>query len=67
MRSNVNRLIKPDAKNAPANACRAGTPTTIIGGPIIIVRASVHPINRMPEPLSLSSTLAAVAYVGNDG
>lgn len=67
MRSNVNRLIKPDAKNAPANACRAGTPTTIIGGPIMIVRAIVQPTNRMPAPLSFSSTFAAVVYVGNDG
>jgi hypothetical protein len=60
MRSNVKIEIRPDAIAAPANACLADTPTIIIGGAIMIVRATVQPASRIPLPLSRSSTWAAV-------
>lgn len=66
MRSNVKIEMSPLAMAAPAKACLAGTPTTIIGGAIMIVRATVHPRSRIPEPLSRSRTRAAVRYVGRD-
>jgi hypothetical protein len=56
----VNTLISPDARAAPANACLAGIPTTIIGGPISIVRATVQPASLQPDPFFRSKTLAAV-------
>lgn len=48
------------ASAAPANACLAGMPTSIIGGAISTVRATVQPARRMPDPLSRSRTFAAV-------
>jgi len=65
MRSTVNRLISTDAAVAPAQACHAGTPNSIIGGAIISVRATVQPTSAMPEPFLRSSNAAEVLYVGS--
>lgn len=67
MRSTVKSEINTDAVAAPANACHAGTPHSMSGGAIRIVRATVQPINARPEPFFRSSTLAAVLYVGSAG
>ena len=59
-RNNVKIEISPDEIAAPAHACFAGTPTTIIGGAMMIVRSTVHPASFSPEPFSCSRTRAAV-------
>ena len=60
MRSRTKILMSPEAMPAPMKACFAGTPTTIMAGAIMMVRASVQPASLIPLPLSFSKTLAAV-------
>lgn len=67
MRSNTKIDMMPLAITAPPNARFQSTPTAIIGGAINSVRASVQPKSFTPEPLSPSSTVAAVRYEGNAG
>ena len=52
--------IAPLAIAAPAKAFFTGTPTIIMNGAIIRVRAAVQPTSRMPEPFFFSSTSAMV-------
>jgi hypothetical protein len=59
-RSSVNVEINTEANVAPKNACLAPTPTIIMGGAIMNVRATVHPAKRRPLPFSPSRTRAAV-------
>jgi hypothetical protein len=55
----VNTLIKMLAKAAPAKACFAGTPKTIIGGAIIKVLAAVQAASLIPDPVLRSRKAAA--------